>query len=93
MVFVLLPRLTIFFSSDIFTCQNNELFLKIDTRELLWIIDQGTYCNEIGMKHILPKCFLENDACDTPLRKTISPGSMNHKLLVSSSNLVVNHLI
>ena len=74
MVFVLLPRLTIFFSSDIFTCQNNELFLKIDTRELLWIIDQGTYCNEIGMKHKLPKCFFENDACDTPLRNTISLG-------------------
>ena len=27
--------------------------MKIDTRELLWIIDQGTYCNEIGMKHKL----------------------------------------
>ena len=57
MVFVLLPRLTIFFSSDIFACQNNELFLKIDTRELLWIIDQGTYYDEIGMKHKLPKRF------------------------------------
>ena len=72
MVFVLLPRLTIFFSSDIFACQNNELFLKIDTRELLWIIDQGTYCNEIGMKHILPKCFLE--MMHVIHRYTISPG-------------------
>ena len=66
MVFVLLPRLTIFFSSDIFACQNNELFLKIDTRELLWIIDQGTYYNEIGMKHKLPTC--------RDIYITISPG-------------------